>query len=167
MSMSSTIYGYRAGLGTSFLWRVDEAGGEPKRLEIASQGAEYPALSLKGHRLAFSRSLSDTDVWRLQDGGEPAPLLVSSMPDNNAQFSPDGRRIAFESGRGLDGMSIWLANADGSNLVQLTKGPENYHGSPRWSPDGNWIAFDARGNDGRRNVKVVGSSGGPAREIGR
>jgi Tol biopolymer transport system component len=162
----SVVFSANSPLGSGFLWQVDADGGaEPKRLEIASQGAEYPALSLKGHRLAFSRSMTDTDVWRLQAGGKPEPLLASSMPDKNAQFSPDGRRIAFESSRGLDGIAIWLSNADGSGLVQLTNGPENHHGSPRWSPDGHMIAFDALGNDGRRNVKLVESSGGQARQL--
>jgi len=149
-----------------FLFRMDVAGGAaPKRLEIASQFATYPAVARKGNRLAFSRGVEDTDVWRLQVGNKPEPLLVSSAMDVSAEFSPDGRRIAFGSGRGGEGMAIWLANADGSGLVQLTRGPEDYHGSPQWSPDGRWIAFDARGKDGRWNIKVVESSGGQARQL--
>ncbi len=149
-----------------FLFRIDLAGGgEPKRLEIASQGAFSPAVALKANRLAFSRAIYDTDVWQLQAGGKPEPFLVSSLPDTSAQFSPDGRRIAFASGRGGEGIAIWLANADGAGLVQLTRGPEDFHGSPHWSPDGRWIAFDARGKDGRRNIKVVESSGGQSRQL--
>ena len=58
-------------------------------------------------------------------------------------LSPDGRRIAFESGRGGGGGEIWLAAADGSNPTQLTHGPGRWQGSPRWSPDGRRIAFDS------------------------
>jgi Tol biopolymer transport system component len=162
----SLLFSAGGSWGEAFLWRVDAAaGGEPKRLEVASQGAWSPAVSRIGNRLAFSRFMSDADVWRLQAGGKPEPLLVSSMLDQNAQFSPDGRRIAFESGRGLDGIGIWLANADGSGLVQLTKGPEKHHASPSWSPDGQWIAFNARAEDGRSNIKVVESSGGQTRQL--
>jgi Tol biopolymer transport system component len=107
----------------------------------------------------------DPDIWRLQRGGKPQPLLVSSSVDANAQFSSDGRRIAFASGRSGEGIFIWLANAEGGDLVQLTRGPEDYHGSPRWSPDGGWVAFDARGKDGRWNVKVVESRGGQSRQL--
>ncbi len=158
---------YSAGTLTErLLFRIDSAGGgEPKRLEIASQGAESPAVALKGNRLAFSRALFDTDIWRLQAGGKPEPLLVSTMQDGSAQFSPDGRRIAFASARSGDRMAIWLADADGTGLVQLTRGPEDYQGSPRWSPDGNWIAFDARGKDSLWDIKVVESSGGQARQL--
>jgi Tol biopolymer transport system component len=162
----SLIFSAGSSWGEAFLWRVDaSAGGEPKRLELASQGAWSPAVSRKGNRLAFSRFMSDCDVWRLRAGGKPEPLLVSSMLDQSAQFSPDGRRIAFESGRGLDGIGIWLSDADGSGLVQLNRGPEKHHGSPRWSPDGHWIAFEARGEDGRPNIKVVESSGGQAWQL--
>jgi len=107
-----------------FLFRLDVEGGrEPKRLEIASQGATYPAAASKTNRLAFSRAVYDPDVWSLQAGGKPQPLLVSSAVDSNAQFSPDGRRIAFASGRSGEGIFIWLANADGGDLVQLTRVP--------------------------------------------
>src|SRR5260370_1412925 len=103
----------------------------------------------------------DQDIWRVEAGGKAEPFLVSSMLDLNAQFSPDGRRIAFASGRSIDRVAIWLSDANGANLIQLTTGPGTYDGSPRWSPDGQWIAFDPLGDDGRRSVQVVESTGGP------
>jgi eukaryotic-like serine/threonine-protein kinase len=149
-----------------YLWNVSAAkSGAPKRLEIASSGALYPAVARKASRLGFARWLDDQDVWRVSAGGAPQPLLVSSMLDASPCFSPDGRRIAFASARGVDRIAIWLSDADGGGLVQLTRGPESYHGSPRWSPDGHWIAFDARGRDGRWNIKVIESSGGEARQL--
>jgi Tol biopolymer transport system component/tRNA A-37 threonylcarbamoyl transferase component Bud32 len=157
----SLVYSASSSSQESFLYRVDLAGGESKRLEIASRRASSPAVARKGNRLAFSRSVFDRDVWRLAVGGKPQPFLVSTAADKDAQFSPDGRRIAFASERGGEGIAIWLANADGAGLVQLTRGP--YHGSPSWSPDGRWIAFDARGKEGRWSINVVDSSGGPSR----
>jgi serine/threonine protein kinase/tricorn protease-like protein len=148
-----------------FLFRIDVAGGEPSRLEIASQGATYPAVAPKADRLVFSRAVYDPDIWRLTAGGKPEAFLVSSAVDANAQFSPDGRRVVFASGRSGEGIAMWLANADGSGVVQLTHGPEDYHGSPRWSPDGRWVAYDARGKNGRWNIKVVDASGGQTRQL--
>jgi len=58
---------------------------------------------------------------------------------------------------------IWLANADGTNPVQLTANlylPLR----PRWSPDGKWIAFAARPNN-NVDVYVMPASGGAARRL--
>jgi Tol biopolymer transport system component len=157
---------YSAGVGTTdfFLWRFDLAGVEPKRLDIASQGAIFPVVALKRNRLAFARFASDQDIWRLQIGGRAEPFLVSSMLDTWAQFSPDGRRIAFSSQRSVDRVAIWLSDPKGGGLAQLTRGPGSYDGSPRWSPDGQWIAFDSLEN-GRRTIKVVESKGGQSRQL--
>jgi Tol biopolymer transport system component len=159
------VYSAGTTVNDYFLWRVDVAGGEAKRVEIASQGAVSPAVALKGNRLAFDRQMTDQDIWRVEVGGKPEPFLVSTMLDLSAQFSPDGRRVAFASGRGIDRVAIWLSDANGANLAQLTRGTGTYDGSPRWSPDGRWIAFDVLGNDGRRSVYVVDSTGGPLRHL--
>ncbi len=56
-------------------------------------------------------------------------------------WSPDGNRIAYVSpGGGINGLDIWVMNADGSNPVNIT----NYQGDefdPEWAPDGSRIAF--------------------------
>jgi len=161
----SLIYGAYPG-GEGFLFTIRLAGYKnTKRLEIASRGASSPAVARKGGRLAFVRNVFHSDVWRLELGGKPQPLLVSSAADSSAQFSPDGERIAFQSSRGGEGLSIWLANADGSGLVQLTRGPEDRHGSPSWSPDGRWVAFDARTNEGHWIIRVIESNGAQSRVL--
>jgi hypothetical protein len=80
----SLVYSAGTSINDYFLWRLDIAGGEAKRLEIASQGAMLPAVALKGRRLAFHRQMSDQDIWRVEVGGKPEPFLVSTMLDLNA-----------------------------------------------------------------------------------
>jgi len=48
--------------------------------------------------------------------------------------------------------------------LQLTsfKGPSV--GTPRWSPDGRWIAFDSRGG-GRSDISVIAADGGAPRRL--
>jgi len=150
----------------SYLWRIDP-GRTPKleRLEIASAGALFPSIRPGGGRLVFSRSHADGDIWRMRAGGEAEPFLVSSMEDRSPDFSPDGSRIAFASGRSADRVAIWLAKADGSEPLQLTNGPETHQGSPRWSPDGRWVVFDAKRADGFWSVQAIDAGGGQPRKL--
>ena len=59
--------------------------------------------------------------------------------------SPDGSKVLYTIREAMmtDDRSeyvnqIWLCNADGSNIIQLTKGDKN-SSNPKWSPDGKWI----------------------------
>ena len=64
----------------------------------------------------------------------------------NPVWSPDGSRIAFisEPTRNEDS-EIFLMDADGSNVTQLTKGEDRYafdiNGFTPWSPDGSKLVF--------------------------
>jgi len=149
-----------------YLWRAEIDGRRPpQRLEIAGPQAMFPSVSPVGNRLVFSRNLQDNDIWRYRVGGAAEPLIVSSLNEDNPQFSPDGNRIAFESNRAGEAEEIWVAQADGSKPVQMTSNLGRHQGSPRWSPDGRWIAFDSQGEDGLRHIYAMDASGGRPRRI--
>jgi Tol biopolymer transport system component len=161
----SLVYGASNALNHYSILRIPARGkAEPKVLDVAA-GGSFPAVALKGGRLVYSRGTWDLDIWSLRDGNKPEPFLVSSTDDRSAQFSADGRRIAFASARSGESIAIWVANADGSGPAPLTRGSDVDQGSPRWSPDGKWIAFDARGKEGRWNIEIIQSSGGTARQL--
>jgi Tol biopolymer transport system component len=92
-------------------------------------------------------------------------VLSSSAFDYGPDFSPDGSRIAFSSGRTGAGQEVWLADADGSNPVQLTHGPGKHQGGPRWSPDGRHVAFNSQDEDGHFDVWEIDADGGNARRL--
>lgn len=61
-------------------------------------------------------------------------------------YSPDGKQIVFEwqhSGfvSPPNGLAVFVVNADGTRLHQLTPWAENDGDNPDWSPDGQWILF--------------------------
>jgi eukaryotic-like serine/threonine-protein kinase len=160
----SIVYG-GARLDFAHLWRVAVDGrSAPERIESSRRGLT-PAIAAQGNRLAFGQHLNETDIYLFEEGRPSVPLISSSALDHGPTYSPDGRRIAFESGRSGEVEEIWLANADGSNPVQLTHGPGGWQGSPSWSPDGKRIAFDSRGRDGFFDVWTIEPDGSGLRRV--
>jgi Tol biopolymer transport system component len=68
-------------------------------------------------------------------GGEPRVLIGGTTTDDSPDWSPDGTRIAFTRAVGL-GYAIMVADADGSNLKQVTTDPYSDWQIFMWSPDG-------------------------------
>ena len=92
------------------------------------------------------------------DGGQQTTILN----DPNAwivDIAPCGNRYmvlswAFHGGTNLT--NIWRANVDGSNAIQLTKGPFDYLAA--CSPDGKWVYYS--GVDPAHDLMRVRSEGG-------
>jgi Tol biopolymer transport system component len=148
------------------LWRVPADGSRPpERVELAGLGAIAPATTPAMGRLVFTRVQGERDIRGLRLGGTSEPLVASAATEENPQYSPDGRRVAFTTTREGEGQEVWLAEADGSNPTRLTRGPGASQGSPRWSPDGKTIAFDSRGEAGRRSIWTIGVDGFGLRRV--
>ena len=130
--------------GCCELSEVTIANGLTKQFAFAGH-ASLPTVSTKGNNLAFASGSERHDIWRrdLLDPKSPArELIASTRGQGNAQYSPDGKRVVFESRRsGIFG--VWVSDVDGSNLIQIST-PDNASGSPQWSPDGKRIAFDSQ-----------------------
>ena len=155
----------------SFLWRVAVMGGHPQKLEFG-QNANAPAVARVGARLAYAQQntwRNQLNIWRLDlsapDKAKSVPIKVifSSRGQEEPRISPDGQRIAFCSGRS-GSSEIWVADRDGSNLIQLTSFGGPVTGTPRWSPDSRRIVFDSRAS-GHVELYVVNADGGPARRL--
>jgi Tol biopolymer transport system component len=123
------------------LYVMDRDGGNRhllRRLEPVIYGA---AWSPDGKMLAISGAAEATRGLFLlpADGqGEPRLLFRDAL---TPAWSPNGKKLAFSVERPRGQWAIHVANADGSNDVQLTE-PLLIAGSPAWSPDGKRIAFD-------------------------
>jgi Tol biopolymer transport system component len=149
------------------LWRLDASGVRPpERIEL-TVGRRAVGVSISGRRqrLVFSSQKGIYELWALESTGEKRRLLTSPEYLATPSFSPDGRRVAFCSGRSGESIEIWLADGDGTNLTQLTHGPGYWQCMPRWSPDGKRIAFNSMEDDGKRNLWTIDVAGGAPRRM--
>ncbi|MGD0323583.1 MAG: S9 family peptidase [Terriglobia bacterium] len=112
-------------------------------------------LVLGGNVAEAKRPMTFDDLMKVQRISDP-------------QVSPDGRWIAYVQGAVDFGANkvvkhIWLVRAEGGEPKQLTTG-DGSDSRPRWSPDGESIAFiSARG--GKSQVWIIPVNGGEARQL--
>lgn len=140
----------------SSLNSVSSRGGEPERIQFVSSSAFDPAISAKGDKLAYASPIFDTNIWRVPLEGSltPTKLVGSTRMDMQANFSPDGSKLAFASNR--DGhVAVWICNADGTDPVHFSRGRG---ATAEWSPDGKYIVFDTD-EYGRWTIIVARSDG--------
>ena len=140
----------------SQLYRVDmhSPNGMPARV-IPGLGAIDAAVSPDGRRIAFSSLVSGR--WQIfvanADGTGVTRLTRSDTDDDQPEWSPDGRRIAFHRWNIAPGGhgDIVVMNADGSGQQSITadQGPTNQT-HPTWSlqpNEGEFIMYSSQTND--------------------
>jgi Tol biopolymer transport system component len=84
----------------------------------------------------------------------PIRQLTSTSSTNvRPTWSPDGKRIAYQSNR--DGSyHIYVMDTDGANTKQISSGANLDDRHPAWSPDSNAIAVDS-GDATHREIWVI------------
>jgi Tol biopolymer transport system component len=149
------------------LWRVDVDGSRPaERIESSRVGSFAPATVASRQRLVFTQSRFDIDIFRFESPDRATPVVASSFVDYAPSFSPDGRRIAFESSRSAEAEEIWTSDSDGARLFQVTGGPVDWRGAyrwrgnPGWSPDGRRLVFSTDQGEDVPDVWIVDADGG-------
>ena len=126
-----------------------------------------PTWSPDGERIAFqSRGDGDHEIYVINvDGSGLTKLTDNDQADVFPAWSPDGRYIAFSSNRskselgkelqeaarreyamarGPTDFEIYIMKPDGSGIYNWTQTTSLWDSGPSWSPDGTWIAFEAR-----------------------
>jgi dipeptidyl aminopeptidase/acylaminoacyl peptidase len=88
--------------------------------------------------LAGNRSTSN--IWLVStEGGKPRQLTTAAKKDSHPRWSPDGKRILFQSTRSGDSQ-LWIIDVHGGEAKQLTT-LATEASTAIWSRDGRSIAF--------------------------
>ena len=100
-------------------------------------------------------------VWVDRQGTES---LVTDEKRNyvGPRISPDGKQVAVVI-FGENEQNIWIYDLDGDSFRRLTF--EGYNGTPTWSPDGEWIVYQSRRQDGRALYRQVADGSGSPQQI--
>jgi Tol biopolymer transport system component/DNA-binding winged helix-turn-helix (wHTH) protein len=139
-------------------------GATPQRLSWSGRESWNPAVSLSKHRLVYLSATDGADLWRRDlRTGEAQMIIGGNYNQGFAQYSPDDRRIAFQSNRSGT-FGLWTCDAGGQNCQELMSFGGSTGGTPRWSPDGRWLAFDSR-HEGASHIYVIGADGGQPRRL--
>lgn len=151
--------GVSSTFGTVFVSAADGAGAHAITPDDAYYGE--PAWAPDGSRIAYATDHGG--FWNLcttSPDGTATRMLTGTGEAEWPTWSPAGTRIAYQSSATVNGdPSIWVVDANGADAHRLTSGSR-----PSWSPDGKWIAF-VRKTDQGSDLWMISSAGGRAIRI--
>ena len=125
-------------------------------LALLASFALVPALTTPIEAQA-KRPLRSGDLYRLKDVRDP-------------QISPDGGWVAYsvttlDSAKDKSDNDVWMTSWDGSTTIRVTSSPES-ESTPRWSPDGRYLAFLSGRQEGKgAQIWLLDRRGGEAQRV--
>ena len=125
-------------------------------LLVLASSALLPAFVTPAHAQS-KRALRSSDLYLLKDVRDP-------------ELSPDGNWVAYtvttiDSAKDKSDNDIWMTSWDGATTIRVTSSPES-ESSPRWSPDGRYIAFLSGRQEGKgAQIWLLDRRGGEAQRV--
>ena len=164
----------RGATGSTDVWRMAPDGSGQAPVVTVPADQWYPSASPATGRILFATTVTSSDR-KIQDaapdGGDVRTLRDTvGAYDSGPAYSPDGRRIAFESDAldadGTRDTEIYVMDADGGGLVQLTRNGEHDEG-PVFSPDGSQIVFTRGADNADGDIWAMNADGSGERNLTR
>jgi TolB protein len=153
----------------SVLMRLDEAQQAVAPIVTHTGVQDHPDVSPDGRAVVYSTTAIVSigkgkprvrqSLWVAELSEHAArQLTMGDWQDVHADWSPDGRRIAFASNRRGEQFDVWTIAADGTGERVVTEG-SGTKTWPAWGPDGSRILF-AQMIDGRQELWMAALTGG-------
>ncbi len=126
----------------NILWRANRDGSNPVQLTDPPMKVYLPRFSPDGTQILFADVSSPghfESYLVASEGGRPQRLIPEDQgQEDDPGWSPDGHKVVFDIGDVNPSHEIRVLDL-GSHLVTTVPGSEGFY-SPRWSPDGRYIA---------------------------
>jgi Tol biopolymer transport system component len=123
------------------LWRCRANGADRLQLTSAPERAALPHWSPDGKKIAYV-SVQPGQPWKISiipaNAGTAQDILPESRSQIDANWSRDGNRIMFGYVYGVEGQNIRIVDVNTHQAETVPDSDGLF--SPRWSPDGRYIA---------------------------
>jgi Tol biopolymer transport system component len=134
------------------LWAIPTVGGTPRQITNYTgnkQVRNYGITMTRDGTLAcYTTYDSGTKIYDVEVVNTTTKAVVNITKNTTSDFctggiSGDGKTVAFTQNRGSPADQVWLANADGSNIRQLTKLSSGNAFYPKLDHLGSIVAFES------------------------
>lgn len=134
-------------------------GGAQNNLTYKTSDSFDPVWSPDGTQIAFS-SYRDghSELYVMDADGSNQTRLTTSATSFYPSWSPDSAKLAFMSYDLEYNSDVFVVNADGTGLINLSQDSSGTSYQPSWSPDGTKIAFVSN-CDGDPSIYVIDPDG--------
>jgi Tol biopolymer transport system component len=162
--------------GGSGIYTMNADGTNLKRLSPIPGKDVTPTFSPDGTKVIFTHVVAQdphggvptTEIMTMSAAdGSNRTVVIPALTGGfsvEAHYSPDGKKIVFMRATPSAGQHVYVANADGTGIKQVTY--EGVNGDPNWSPDGTRISFGSnREGGGKLNVFTMKADGTDVKQI--
>lgn len=173
-----TLYFVSNRSGTMDLWQqrtgIDgRPEGEPQPITTTGVEMRQAKFSPNGTMLVYSKGRQISNIWhvpilpdRPATWADARQITFGQSLISGLNLSPDGKQLVFSSNRGGN-EDLWVMPIEGGEMLQVTTDPLD-NVSPKWSPDGKWIAYHVTEEGGvNTDIWIIPAEGGHAQQLTR
>lgn len=144
--------------GPSHIWMMPATGGKPWQLTNSVYSDRWPTWSLTGNKLLFHRVVEQGIAVKSLDikTGKVRTLVGEDEHPWQAAYDPRSERLVYCSQEGEQKiLKILDLRTDKSRALDTGPGEASF---PRWSPDGQMIAFVGK-RGSRWDINIIRTDG--------